>query len=253
MADFSQSRHGYSPAEVDSYINRLKLEYEDRLAAQKERIFDLVEELKSVKKELDDYHRKDDEISSALMNAVSKAKEIEAEAEARYESELNRLKIFHTKWVRYYNEIKERYPIDDGLMSVERFLLEMNRILGSEAEIVKTEPADEKFTVSRREFIDSYRSERERLKTGKDVGANESEKRFSELLTKYSDDTAASAPRSVEGFNPMEKIGKYIAGTASNKPQISDSGFDLNEVLNPGTKLDLGELCRELGLMEGDD
>ena len=43
-------------------------------------------------------------------------------------------------------------------------------------------------------------------------------------------------------FAPKEKIQDYIAST-------SDSGFNLDEVLNPG-ELELEDLCKELGLME---
>lgn len=43
-------------------------------------------------------------------------------------------------------------------------------------------------------------------------------------------------------FNPMSKINDYIAST-------SDSGFSLDEVLNPG-ELKLEDLCKELGLIE---
>lgn len=44
-------------------------------------------------------------------------------------------------------------------------------------------------------------------------------------------------------FNPKSKIKDYIAAT-------SDNGFNLDEVLNPG-KLELEDLCKELGLIEG--
>ena len=43
-------------------------------------------------------------------------------------------------------------------------------------------------------------------------------------------------------FKPKDKIRDYIAAT-------SDNGFNLEEVLNPG-KLELEDLCKELGLME---
>lgn len=45
-----------------------------------------------------------------------------------------------------------------------------------------------------------------------------------------------------KGFNPQEKIDDYIAATG-------DNGFNLDEVLNPG-KLELGDICKELGLIE---
>lgn len=46
-------------------------------------------------------------------------------------------------------------------------------------------------------------------------------------------------------FDPKKKIGEYIAAT-------SDTGFNMNDILNPG-RLELEELCKELGTMEEDD
>ena len=46
-------------------------------------------------------------------------------------------------------------------------------------------------------------------------------------------------------FAPKEKIRDYIAATG-------DNGFNLDEVLNPG-KLQLEDLCKELGLIEEND
>ena len=43
-------------------------------------------------------------------------------------------------------------------------------------------------------------------------------------------------------FSPKQKIAEYIAATESN-------GFNMEEVLNPG-KLELEDLCKEMGLME---
>ena len=45
-------------------------------------------------------------------------------------------------------------------------------------------------------------------------------------------------------FNPKQKIKDYVVAT-------SDTGFNLDEVLNPG-KLELEDLCKELGLIEED-
>ena len=43
-------------------------------------------------------------------------------------------------------------------------------------------------------------------------------------------------------FDPKQKIKDYIVAT-------SDTGFDMDKVLHPG-KLELGDLCKELGLIE---
>ena len=42
-------------------------------------------------------------------------------------------------------------------------------------------------------------------------------------------------------FNPKKKIEEYVSSETN--------GFNLEEVLNPG-ELDLGDLCKELGLTE---
>lgn len=46
-------------------------------------------------------------------------------------------------------------------------------------------------------------------------------------------------------FNPKQRIKDYIAATG-------DNGFNLEEVLNPG-ELELEELCKELGLIDGEE
>ncbi len=48
-----------------------------------------------------------------------------------------------------------------------------------------------------------------------------------------------------ENFDPKRKIRDYIAATG-------DNGFNLDEVLNPG-ELELEEICKELGLLDGDE
>ena len=82
--------------------------------------------------------------------------------------------------------------------------------------------------------------------------ANETYKKINELLANddpveavnnvktYFEKNGLSAKN--QTFNPKSKIEEYVLAT-------SDSGFDMNEVLNPG-KLELEELCKELGLID---
>ena len=46
-------------------------------------------------------------------------------------------------------------------------------------------------------------------------------------------------------FNPKQKINDYILAT-------SDNGFNMEEVLNPG-ELELEDICKELGLIDGNE
>ncbi len=54
---------------------------------------------------------------------------------------------------------------------------------------------------------------------------------------------AGGAPETEEPFDPKEVIGRYVEGE-------EESGFNLDEVLNPKGELDLEKLCRNLGLMD---
>jgi len=46
-------------------------------------------------------------------------------------------------------------------------------------------------------------------------------------------------------FDPKKKLGDYIVAT-------SDNGFNMEEVLNPG-ELELEDICKELGLIDGNE
>ena len=48
-----------------------------------------------------------------------------------------------------------------------------------------------------------------------------------------------------EGMALLDKLNGVMGGNA-----ISESGFNLDEVLNPGNELDLESLCKELGVMD---
>lgn len=78
-----------------------------------------------------------------------------------------------------------------------------------------------------------------------------------EKYTKFADDLAAllgkergkfrtedEAAPGEEPFDPKAVIGKYIESEDEN------TGFNLDDVLNPKGELDLEKLCRDLGLMD---
>ena len=69
--------------DVKIEIDRQKSEYENTLFGQKERIFSLREENKKLKEELESYQKKDKQISSALVLALQKAREIEETAKIK--------------------------------------------------------------------------------------------------------------------------------------------------------------------------
>ena len=60
------------------------------------------------------------------------------------------------------------------------------------------------------------------------------------------EEEAPPAPAAVGKFDPKAVIEKYVEGE-------EETGFNLDDVLNPKGKLDLEKLCRSLGLMEEEE
>ena len=125
---FDTEKKGYKKSEVDEYVFALKNEYESKLADQKNRIFQMKNELIEKEKQLAAFKSKTELISTAILNAVAKADEIEKLAASRYREEMTQLKVFHEKWQAHYNRLLDRYPDDEGLRAVEKFNAAMNDI-----------------------------------------------------------------------------------------------------------------------------
>ena len=91
MSSFKIIKKGYSQLEVDSYIERLRNDYEARLAEQKDRIFYLKDQLDKLTKSTDN------ELMTSLLSAVEKAKLIENSSKNIYELETKKLNLLYAK------------------------------------------------------------------------------------------------------------------------------------------------------------
>lgn len=91
MSNFKIIKKGYSQLEVDSYIEKLKNDYESRLSEQKDRIFYLKDQLDKIT------NSKDNELVTSLVSAVERAKLIENSSKNIYELETKKLNLLYTK------------------------------------------------------------------------------------------------------------------------------------------------------------
>lgn len=66
------------------------------------------------------------------------------------------------------------------------------------------------------------------------------------LLEKYPDEEDCS------DFKTFTQALRRYLGEEAEEGEEEETGFNLDDVLNPKEPLDLGDLCRELGLMEED-
>ena len=114
MGNFKIIKKGYSQLEVDSYIERLKNDYESRLAEQKDRIFYLKDQLEKITSS------SDNELVTSLVSAVERAKLIENSSKNIYELETKKLSLLYTKME---NLLKDENIYNDRSVKQELLLL----------------------------------------------------------------------------------------------------------------------------------
>lgn len=116
-------------SQVQALLRAEQFKYEINLSEQKERIFELVEENKKLKKEISTFKTKDEQVGKALICAVGRAKEIEDSAKKKFINGINRVKIFESKFANYYKMIMQIYPVDQTLMQAEEFIKQLDIVL----------------------------------------------------------------------------------------------------------------------------
>ena len=135
---FRNVRNGYDPEEVEQYFKRVRETYDETLLSQRDRIFELKDELAKAEAALGEYEKKKDQISKAIESALGKADEIEKLTRRKVAKELAALRKFHRRWVGYYARMLEKYPLDDDLERAGEIGNEINRLLGESDDV----PAD---------------------------------------------------------------------------------------------------------------
>lgn len=215
------------PNGVKIEIDRQKSEYENTLFGQKERIFSLREENKKLKDELESYQKKDKQISSALVLALQKAREIEETAKIKSGLEMLRLKEFHVKWVSYYEKVQKLFPEDEKLKSAGIFLKKMQEIL--RIGIPTPDPEDEK------NFRRELEAGKERINSAmqdvKSVTVASAEAEEERILRKLKDKPEGESS-SADFFKSLEKAARG----------------NFEEILDGENLSGLEDLCREMGL-----
>lgn len=194
---FDIEKKGYKKSEVDEYVFALKNEYESKLAEQKNRIFQLKSELTEREKQLAAFKAKTDLISSAILNAVQKADEIEKLAETRYREEMKQLKSFHEKWQSHYNKMLEKYPDDEGLKAIGKFNAAMDDILSGGSAAMK-------------EIEKQFDAERERVESAGSGAKAEAAPKSQPNKTLAEDAVSASGFSFEEAWNPKDDLSEIM-------------------------------------------
>ena len=128
MDTFRTKLNGYDKKQVDDYILGLSSQFEKSNAQLRERIKLLENENDTLYRDLCNYRRKEESISTALMNAIDKAKEIDYASKVRFALEGERLNDFSRKWTAYcknqVNKVSPRHA-----QATQAFIAEMKNSL----------------------------------------------------------------------------------------------------------------------------
>ncbi len=92
---------GYDKKQVDDYIVSLSSQFEKSNCELRERIKRLENENDELYRDLCGYRQREESISTALMNAIDKAKEIDYASKVRFALEGERLNDFSRKWTSF--------------------------------------------------------------------------------------------------------------------------------------------------------
>lgn len=259
--DFKTEKKGYNRAQVDEYILNLVKGYEQTAARQSELIEQLKLRLAESEKKNKAYRGRESLISDAITSAVAKADEIDRLARLKYTREMEQLKVFHDKWLSYYERILKKYPLDADLKNAARFNDEMNRIL----EKAKRGSATD---VSAPEEPEPAKEDNDRGKTGKETRIG-----YTVIDAEESGEEISGEGFLPGDFDPVDRIRSFLSkerdkrkeppAVKAEKEQSSDareetaggedyadrseSGFSFEEALHP--KEDLADIMRDLGLL----
>ena len=98
MKNFSREPNGYSPREVDEYLQRIKLENETRAREQSDRMLKMDKELKNYRRQ-----------KEMLNRALKITSEIEKSARKVYDLEVQKVQLLYRKWESMLSSLKSRF------------------------------------------------------------------------------------------------------------------------------------------------
>ena len=142
---FNMSRNGYEPKEVNEYINHIRMEYDESLLAQRERIFALQREVDEAERKIKSFDAERRRINEAIESALSKADEMQMLTRRKYAKELYNLRSFHKIWVEHFAKILEKYPLDSLLEATDNVDRAMMIVLDEAEKSVPTSVKSENF------------------------------------------------------------------------------------------------------------
>ena len=256
MAKFDINKKGYDVEQVDNFINKLTLRYEEKLSEQKDRVFSLKNELAVLNERLDSYRDKDKQISQALVYAVEKAEQVENSASKLYDLEIKRLRLLYRQWQELMGKLDMTNVSKKFVSEVASFTQTLNDVLQQNARIGGN--------MIRKDLHKNSNNYIKNLLNKMDYAINNKPKTANKtVLNNMSAETEKENSRRIDLSGKLDRIKVKGSGnmaenylnsdeeessafartiTRKRQPKKEESGFDLEDALNP--KEDLDEIMK---------
>jgi len=256
MAKFDINKKGYDIDQVDGYINKLTLKYEEKLSEQKDRVFSLKNELAVMQERLESYRDKDKQISQALVYAVEKAEQIEGNASKLYDLEVKRLRLLYRQWQEIIGRLNLEDTSEELADEITKFSSTISEVLEQNSKIGGN--------MIRKDLHKNSNNYIRNLLNRMDYAINSKPKSTTKpVLSSMSVETEKENARIIDLSGKLDKIKVKGSGNMAENYLNSDeeessvfsrtitrktpkkkveSGFDLEEALNP--KEDLDEIMK---------
>lgn len=257
MAKFDINKKGYDVDQVDNFINKLSVKYEEKLSEQKDRVFSLKNELAVMEERLESYRDKDKQISQALIYAVEKAEQIENNASKLYDLEIKRMRLLYKQWedmIFKINMLDVPSPIKKEIsafsQTIKEVLEQNNRIGGSVIRKDLHNNSDNYIRNLLNKMDYSINSNRKPQPTKSVISSlsHETEKenaRIIDLSKKLDSITVKGSGNMVDNYlnSDVDDSSIFAQNITRKRPKPkTESGFDLEDALNP--KEDLDEIMK---------
>jgi len=257
MAKFDINKKGYDVEQVDNFINKLTLKYEEKLSEQKDRVFSLKNELAVINERLENYRDKDKQISQALIFAVEKAEQIESKASKLYDLEVKRLRLLYSQWQEMIKKLATQNLSKDITIDLASFTQTITEVLEQNArfdgnmirkDLHKNSNNYIRNLLNKMDYAINSKPKTQVAKNTLENLSSETEKenaRMIDLSGKLNRIKVKGKGNMAENYlNSEEETPSIFSRTITRKraPKKQESGFDLEDALNP--KEDLDEIMK---------
>ena len=267
MKDFATAKNGYNKDEVALFISQL----EDELSEKQQKINSLQQELEGFRACEKEIKEKERNVSLALTAAVEKAKQIEKSSNNVLNLKIQELNVLYARWERVLNELIEKYPNLDEINNVKKLMQDFkNSIKSSIKEDFRFNNSQtQTSTDPMRILLQRIQGNMDRQLEGnkppmvkprirkqlpqdmqtKQSELNKLEEKSTMIKPIYNSRIEAGEKYEslvdkflTEDATPDSAYANKITSKVSVMPDVSESGFDLKEAVNP--KQDLDEIMK---------